>query len=305
MALNIIFMGTPNFAVPILRALNNSIHNVLTVYTQPPKKKDRGLKESLSPVHKYSEELKLKVRYPKNFDTEEIENIINLKPDVVLVVAYGKILPKELISTNNIKFLNIHPSLLPRWRGAAPIQRAIMNLDKSTGVSIMKISSELDAGPIMMKSKIDLTPESSYLDLSSKLSELGSKMILRSFELIEKKKEKFIPQNESEVTYAEKISKREAKINWNNKAKKIIAQINALNPNPGSWFKLNNFRIKPIKAKEVKINGNPGEILKKDLTIACSENSIQVIELQKEGKKPMTVKEFIKGNEIKVGQNLN
>jgi len=122
---------------------------------------------------------------------------------------------------------------------------------------------------------------------------------------LKKKKEKFIPQNESEVTYAEKISKREAKINWNNKAKKIIAQINALNPNPGSWFKLNNFRIKPIKVKEVKINGNPGEILKKDLTIACSENSIQVIELQKEGKKPMTVKEFIKGNEIKVGQNLN
>ena len=305
MALNIIFMGTPDFAVPILRTLNNSMHNVLTVYTQPPKKKDRGLKESLSPVHKYSQELKLKVRSPKNFDTEEIENIINLKPDVVLVVAYGKILPKELISINNIKFLNIHPSLLPRWRGAAPIQRAIMNLDKSTGVSIMKISSELDAGPIMMKSKIDLKPDTNYLDLSSELSELGSKMILRSFELIEKKKEKFIPQNESDVTYAEKISKKEAKINWNNKAKKIVAQINALNPNPGSWFKLNDFRVKLIKVKEVKVNGKPGEILKKDLTIACSENSVQVIELQKEGKKPMTVKEFIKGNEIKVGQNLN
>lgn len=298
-------MGTPDFAVPILRTLNNSMHNVLTVYTQPPKKKDRGLKESLSPVHKYSQELKLKVRSPKNFDTEEIENIINLKPDVVLVVAYGKILPKELISINNIKFLNIHPSLLPRWRGAAPIQRAIMNLDKSTGVSIMKISSELDAGPIMMKSKIDLKPDTNYLDLSSELSELGSKMILRSFELIEKKKEKFIPQNESDVTYAEKISKKESKINWNNKAKKIVAQINALNPNPGSWFKLNDFRVKLIKVKEVKVNGNPGEILKKDLTIACSENSVQVIELQKEGKKPMTVKEFIKGNEIKVGQNLN
>lgn len=298
-------MGTPDFAVPILRTLNNSMHNVLTVYTQPPKKKDRGLKESLSPVHKYSQELKLKVRSPKNFDTEEIENIINLKPDVVLVVAYGKILPKELISINNIKFLNIHPSLLPRWRGAAPIQRAIMNLDKSTGVSIMKISSELDAGPIMMKSKIDLKPDTNYLDLSSELSELGSKMILRSFELIEKKKEKFIPQNESDVTYAEKISKKEAKINWNNKAKKIVAQINALNPNPGSWFKLNDFRVKLIKVKEVKVNGKPGEILKKDLTIACSENSVQVIELQKEGKKPMTVKEFIKGNEIKVGQNLN
>ena len=305
MSLNIIFMGTPDFAVPILRTLNNSIHNVLTVYTQPPKKKDRGLKESLSPVHKYSQELKLKVRSPKNFDTEEIENIINLKPDVVLVVAYGKILPKELISINNIKFLNIHPSLLPRWRGAAPIQRAIMNLDKSTGVSIMKISSELDAGPIMMKSKIDLKPDTNYLDLSSELSELGSKMILRSFELIEKKKEKFIPQNESDVTYAEKISKKESKINWNNKAKKIVAQINALNPNPGSWFKLNDFRVKLIKVKEVKVNGKPGEILKKDLTIACSENSVQVIELQKEGKKPMTVKEFIKGNEIKVGQNLN
>ena len=305
MALNIIFMGTPNFAVPILRALNNSMHKVLTVYTQPPKKRDRGLKESLSPVHKYSKELKLKVRYPKNFDTEEIENIINLKPDVVLVVAYGKILPKELLSINNIKFLNVHPSLLPRWRGAAPIQRAIMNLDKETGVSIMKVISELDAGPIMMQSKIDLTSDTSYLDLSSKLSELGSKMILRSFELIEKKEEKFISQNKTEVTYAEKISKEEAKINWNNKAKKIIAQINALNPNPGSWFKLNDFRIKPIKVKEVKINGIPGEILKKDLTIACSENSVQVIELQKEGKNPMTVEEFIKGNEIKVGQNLN
>ena len=122
---------------------------------------------------------------------------------------------------------------------------------------------------------------------------------------MKKKKEKFIPQNESDVTYAEKISKKESKINWNNKAKKIVAQINALNPNPGSWFKLNDFRVKLIKVKEVKVNGKPGEILKKDLTIACSENSVQVIELQKEGKKPMTVKEFIKGNEIKVGQNLN
>jgi methionyl-tRNA formyltransferase len=305
MALKIIFMGTPEFSVPIFKSIYETDNKILEVYTQPPKKKNRGQKIINSPIHEYSKKFRISVRNPIVFDDEEINHIENLKPDLVIVVAYGKILPKKLLNLEDILFINVHASLLPKWRGAAPIQRAIMNMDQETGVSIMKIVPKLDAGPVLIQSKIKITKETNHKELSGKMSELGAKLILNSLKLIENKKVNFIEQNESNATYAKKIEKTETRLNWNEDADKVIAKINAFCPSPGCWFKLNGVRIKIIKAKRVINQGMPGTVLDDKLTIACSKNAIQVIELQKEGKQKITADEFLKGNTIKTGQRLN
>ena len=305
MALKIIFMGTPEFSVPIFKSIYETDNKILEVYTQPPKKKKRGQKIINSPIHEYSKKFRISVRNPIVFDDKEINHIENLKPDLVIVVAYGKILPKKLLNLEDILFLNVHASLLPKWRGAAPIQRAIMNMDQETGVSIMKIVPKLDAGPVLIQSKIKITKETNHKELSGKMSELGAKLILNSLKLIENKKVNFIEQIESNATYAKKIEKTETRLNWNEDADKVIAKINAFCPSPGCWFKLNGVRIKIIKAKRVINQGMPGTVLDDKLTIACSKNAIQVIELQKEGKQKITADEFLRGNTIKTGQRLN
>ena len=306
MALKVIFMGTPEFSVPILSSIKNSKHKILEVYTQSPKKKDRGQKTNLTPVHEYAKKNKINVRYPDKLDSdEEIEFIIKKKPDVVIVVAYGKILPLKLLNIKNLKFINIHASLLPKWRGAAPIQRSIMNLDKETGISIMKIIPKLDAGPVMMKSKISISKDTNAENLSKELSQLGAKMILESLDLLEKDKADFIDQNEEQASYAKKIDKNESEILWNEKANKIIGKINAFYAAPGSWFKYKGQRLKVSKAIEVPGKGKPGEILDKKFTIACAENAIQILELQKEGKKVMAASEYLKGNNLEIGFNVS
>ena len=299
-------MGTPEFAVPILKSLKESKHEIVCVYTQPPKKKARGQKIISSPVHQYAEKLKISIRYPTNLNEDKEYNFIKkIKPDLVIVVAYGQIIPKKFLDLPKIFFLNIHASILPKWRGAAPIQRAIMNLDKETGISIMKIVPKLDSGPVMMKSKIDISKDVNYEELSKKLSTLGAKLILDSLNLIEKNKANFVAQNESEATYAKKIKKNESKINWSHSAKNVIAKINALHPNPGSWLDYNGSRIKIIKAKKIICDGKPGIVLDEKFTIGCLKNAIQILEVKKEGKQKMAAKEFLKGNKIKIGQNLN
>ena len=306
MALDIIFMGTPEFAVPILESIYRSEHNILAVYTQPPKKRDRGQHIAHSPINKLANKLQLKVRSPDNFNSEkEYEFIKKLSPKVIVVVAYGKIIPKKFLDVDGLDYINIHASLLPKLRGAAPIQRAIMNLDKETGVSIMKIVSKLDAGPVMMKSKLKIDETMSYFDLSKKMSNLSSKMILDSLKLIEEKKAVFVEQSDINATYARKIEKKEAKINWCEEAKIILAKINALNPNPGAWFDLNGKRIKVIKAKVTQASGKPGEILDNNFTVACLKNAVQIIELKKEGKKNMSATEFLKGYNLEIGSNIH
>ena len=305
MALKIIFMGTPAFAVPILKSIHESEHNIICVYTQPAKKKNRGLKKSVSPVHLYAKKSNLKVITPENFNNDEEYNIIkNLKADVAVVVAYGKILPEKVLSIDT-RFINVHASILPKWRGAAPIQRAIMNLDKETGISIMKITKQLDAGPVMLSAKINISRNTTFEHLSKEMSELAAKKILEALDLIEKKTFSFVEQNSQEASYANKIDKKETKINWNDKASKIVAKINALYPNPGAWFNLDGKRIKVIKAVEVDKKGTPGEILDEKFTIACEDKAVQIIELQKESKNKVTVIEFLKGNKLKVGNILN
>ena len=305
MSLKLIFMGTPQFAVPILKSINDSNHHVLCVYTQPPQKKNRGLKKKITPIHEYSNKKNLEIRHPKILDLNEIKYIKNLNPDVVVVVAYGKILPAKLLNLDKIKFINVHASLLPKFRGAAPIQRAIMGLEKETGISIMKIESKLDTGPILMKSKTEIDIGTNYEDLSNELSKIGSELILRSLDLIYRKADNYLPQEEQNATYAKKITKDEAKINWNIKAKNLIANINALNPNPGCWFNLKGSRIKITKAVEVKANAEPGILINDKFTISCSENAIQILELKKEGKNILKASEFLKGNKLKVGLKLD
>ena len=295
MALNIIFMGTPEFSVPILESIHQSEHNIITVYTQKPKKKDRGQKIKITPVHKYAKNNNLIIKHPEELNSEEEINFFKkTKAEIVLVVAYGKILPMKLLKLKNIKFINIHASLLPKWRGAAPIQRSIMNLDSKTGISIMKIVPKLDAGPVMMKSEIKISKDTNFQELSEKLSKLGAREILKSLRLIENNKAIFVEQDEMMSSYAKKIEKFETKINWRDKAKTILAKINALSPIPGAWFEYKNSRIKILKAQEIIANEISGKIINNDFTIACSENAIQVLELQKQGKKRMSVTDYLK-----------
>ena len=305
MSFKILFMGTPSFSVPILKSLNLSNHKILKVYTQPPKKKDRGQKISFSPVHKFSNEINIPVRHPESLKLQvELEHIKQLKPDIVVVVAYGQIIPSEFLELQKIIFINIHASLLPKWRGAAPIQRAIMNCDKETGISIMKIEEKLDAGPILLKSKIEINKNNNYEELSNKMSSLGSKLILDALDLIEKKKANFVPQDQKKATYAKKIKKTESKIDWNLEAKDIVAKVNAFYPSPGCWFNLKGSRIKIIKAVEIQASGLPGKIINNSFTIGCSKNAIQILELQKEGKNKISADEFLKGNNLEVGFNI-
>ena len=307
MALKIIFMGTPDFAVPILKSIHESKHKILEVYTQPPTKKNRGLKIQNSPIHDFANKLNIPVRHPISFkDDIEIKHIKTLNPDIIIVVAYGKILPEALLKIEKVLFINIHASLLPKWRGAAPIQRAIMNMDRESGVSIMKIVPKLDSGPVLLQSKIKIFEDTTYKELAEKMSKLGGKLILDAIKLIEDKKDIFVEQNESEVSYAKKIEKSECKINWNKNANEVIAKINALNSNLGSWFEINGNRVKIIQAKEIKNKkGNPGTLLDENFTIACANNAVQILKLKKEGKQQITAEEFLRGTQIKIGQLLN
>ena len=304
MALKIIFMGTPSFAVPILESILNSHHHLLAVYTQNPKKSDRGQKIKISPIHYFAKEKKIKVRSPQNLDKDEMMFIQNLNPDVIVVVAYGKIIPPEYLKIKNIKFINIHASLLPKWRGSAPIQRSLMEMDEETGISIMKIIQKLDAGPFILQEKIKIKKNDNYHSLSAKLANLGSRLIIKSLNLIETNNFKLIDQDETKATYAKKIDKKEAKIDWNIPAKKLIAKINGLSPFPGAWFEHKKTRIKILEAAEVEQTGETGEILDDNLTIACKEKAIQVLSVQKEGKKILNTKEFLSGYSVRKGEKL-
>ncbi len=304
MALKIIFMGTPSFAIPILESILNSRHHLLAVYTQNPKKGDRGQKIKISPIHYFAKEKKIAVRSQQNLDKEEMMFIQKLNPDIIVVVAYGKIIPPEYLKIKNIKFINIHASLLPKWRGAAPIQRSLMEMDEETGISIMKIIPKLDSGPFILQEKIKIKKNDNYDSLSAKLANLGSKLIIKSLNLIETNNFELIDQDETKATYAGKINKKESKIDWNIPAKKLIAKINGLSPFPGAWFEHKKKRIKILEALEVEQTGETGEILDDNLTIACKEKAIKVLSVQKEGKKILKTKEFLSGYLVRKGEKL-
>tara|TARA_Y100000817_G_C16785534_1_gene512614 strand:+ start:46 stop:966 length:921 start_codon:yes stop_codon:yes gene_type:complete len=301
----IVFMGTPEFAVPSLEVLKNSNYKISAVYTQPASKANRGQKKVESKIELSAKKLLLNIRTPRTLDNEiEYEFIKSIQPDIGIVVAYGQIIPKRFLKLPKFGFINIHASLLPKWRGAAPIQRSIMNLDEETGISIMKIVEELDAGPIMHQDKIKINENIDNQILSKLLSQLGARSLMRAINKIENGKANYKEQNHNEATYAKKISKKEAEINWNEDAKKVLAKINGLNPNPGAWFKYKNERYKVWKAKIGNENGSAGKILDKNFTVACKERSIKILEIQKEGKSRQAIDQFLLGNKIKEGENM-
>ena len=304
MALKLIFMGTPDFAVPILESIQRSNHNILSVYTQSPKKSNRGQRINYTPVHEFSNKERIEVRCPQELNDLELEYIKRLNPDVIVVAAYGKILPEKFLNIKNINFFNVHASLLPKWRGAAPIQRSIIEMDKETGISIMKIVTKLDAGPFILQEKIKIDNNDNYKTLSRKLSTLGSSMMLKSLELIEKKDYNLTYQDESLATYAKKIDKKESQIQWHIPSKNLVAKIKGLNPSPGIWFKHNNSRLRVIEAIEVEASGEAGLVLDSKLTVACKENAIRITSIQKEGKKILKTKEFLAGYKIVKGEKL-
>jgi len=304
MTSKIIFMGTPLFAVPILKSLYKNGYHLNTVYTQPPQKSQRGQKISKSPVQEISETLNLDLRTP-NFlknNEDEYNFFKSLKADVAIVVAYGQIIPKEFLSLTKKGFINIHASILPKLRGAAPIQRAIMNLDLETGISIMKINDELDSGPVSNIYKIKLDQKLNAKEVSDKLSFLAADKISHIVDDIVNDKLKFINQDHSKATYAKKILKSEGKIDWNNDALTIIGKINGLYPSPGAFFNFNGERYKILKAEIGNSIGKNGEVITDNFEIACGNGeSIKILEIQREGKKVQKIEEFMLGSQIKKG----
>src|SRR5210317_187459 len=274
----IVFMGTPEFSVPILKSIYENSFSIEAVYTQPPQKSQRGQKVNKSPINDLADKLGIKCRNPASLknNKEELEFLKKVDPDIVIVVAYGQIIPKEFLNICKLGFINIHGSILPKWRGAAPIQRSIMNLDNETGISIMKIEEQL-----------------------------ASEKIIIEINNILDGKAKFIQQKHELATYATKINKSEGLINWNDDAKKILGKVDGLFPIPGAFFIYKNERYKVLKAEIVKNQGNIGEVLTNDLEVGCGDGqSLKILEIQRQGKKPQKIEEFILGSQIKKGASL-
>ena len=300
----IIFMGTPIFAVPILKSLYQNGYPISVVYTQPPQKSHRGQKINKSPVQGISETLNIDFRAPQNLNDniEEYNFLKKMDADLAIVVAYGQIIPKKFLSLTKKGFINIHASILPKWRGAAPIQRSIMNLDKETGISIIKINEELDSGPISKIYKIELDQKLNATEVSEKLSLLAADKILDCVDDILDGKLEFTEQDHSKATYAKKILKIEGQIDWNDDDQNIIGKINGFYFSPGAFFNFNGERYKILKAEISNGIGKSGEVISDSLEIACAnKQSIKILEIQREGKKVQKIGEFMLGSQIRKG----
>ena len=301
--MRLIFMGSPDFAVPILEALNKKF-DIIEVYTQAPKKKGRGKKLSYTPVHKQAINLDIPVNTPdslKSYLKLEVSNI-----DVIVVAAYGLILPELFLNYPRLGCINVHASLLPRWRGAAPIQRAIMEGDKETGITIMKMDGGLDTGQIISQEAIPIKDDSDFKAVHDKLSYLGSNMIVTA--LNELSEGKYVLRNQSEggVTYAKKITKNEERISFNDTAVSVRNHIKGLSPYPCGYIEYVGERIKIIKAQaDMSKKGRAGYILDQNLSIGCKLGSIQPTQVQRMGRKPMSIENFIRGINIKVGTKVD
>ena len=301
--MKLVFMGTPNFSVPALQALNESSHQICAVYSQPPRPAGRGKKLKVSEVHREALDMGLTVHHPKNFKSEKDQTIFrNLNADVAVVVAYGLLLPKPILSSPKLGCVNIHASLLPRWRGAAPIQRAIMEGDDETGICIMKMDEGLDTGPVLSSRKIQITENDTAKILSERLSLLGSNLIV---EVLDKLSD-YKVQNQSTVgiTYASKIHKSEAKIDWSLPAQTIDRKIRALSPFPGAWTEIIGERVKLLNSKVIDEENEPGMVLDAGFSIACGQKAVEITEAQRPGKSAQKPDVFLRGFRLQRGSKL-
>ena len=302
--MKLVFMGTPNFSVPALKALARSNHQICAVYSQPPRPAGRGKKLRLSDVHKEALDLGLTVHNPTSFKSDKDRAIFRkLKADIAIVVAYGLILPNQILSAPKFGCLNIHASLLPRWRGAAPIQRAIMEGDDETGVCIMKMEEGLDTGPVLSSRKIQIKENDNAKILSERLSLVGSKLIVEVLDALSEFKA--YSQSAAGVTYARKIEKSETKIDWSLPAKTINQKIRALSPFPGAWTEINGERIKLLASKVINKENEPGMILNKGFSIACGQKAVEITEAQRPGKSAQKSDVFLRGFRLQKGSKLD
>ena len=301
--MRIVFMGTPDFSVPVLEALVDAGHEIVAVYSQPPRPAGRGKKDRPSPVQSKAEALGLMVRYPQSVRTEEaLADFVALEADVAVVVAYGLILPQSILDAPKTGCLNIHASLLPRWRGAAPIHRAIMAGDTETGVCIMQMEAGLDTGPVLNRHTISIGETETTLQLHDRLSVLGADAIEETLANLDQ----LTPQEQPEegVTYAAKIDKAEAAIDWTKSAVEVDQLIRGLSPFPGAWFEMDGTRIKVLGSTLVDQDGNAGAVLDEALTIACSSGAIRLTRLQRAGKSAQGAGQFQNGWPIAAGTQL-
>tara|TARA_Y100000748_G_scaffold252911_1_gene218455 strand:+ start:2338 stop:3258 length:921 start_codon:yes stop_codon:yes gene_type:complete len=297
----ILFMGTAQFALPSLSKLLDLNQNIIAVYSSPPKKANRGMEITNSPIINYAQSKSLNFNYPDNLeDKNEVLKIKELNPDIIIVIAYGLIIPRSILEIPKIGCFNLHGSLLPRWRGAAPIQRAIIEGDNKTGITFMKMDEGLDTGDIVLSKEINIGKNDNHQSLEGQLANLGAESFKEFLELIEKKSN-FIQQNNDLATSAKKIQKSETRLDWNESAEKIIRRINAYSPNPGAWFEFKGKRIKILEASLTSQSGKTGTIISDDLIIGCGEQSIQPQILKKEGKEEANLDDFLRGNKIEKG----
>ena len=305
MTLRIAYMGTPDFSVPALAALIAAGHEVACVYTQPPRPAGRGKKDRPSPVHAFAAERGIEVRHPASLRGDEDRAAFEaLDLDVAVVAAYGLILPKSFLGAPRHGCLNIHASLLPRWRGAAPIQRAILAGDRISGVTIMRMDEGLDTGPMLMTESVTIGPKTNAGELHDALAETGARMIQQALARLEAGKLEETPQPGEGITYAAKIDKSETRIDWTRPAAGIERQIYAFSPAPGAWFELAGERIRALAGTVVNGHGAPGEALDDALTIACGEGAVRLDRVQRAGKGPMEAAAFLRGHAVPKGTKL-
>jgi len=290
--MRVIFMGTPEFSVPVLEALH-SAHEVVCVYCQPPRPAGRGKKDRPSPVQARAEDLGLPVRHPVSLkDPQAQAAFAALDAEVAVVVAYGLILPQAVLDAPRRGCLNIHASLLPRWRGAAPIHRAIMAGDAETGVAIMRMEAGLDTGPVLLEARTPIGAEETTAELHDRLSAMGAELIVEALARLDALTP--VPQAAAGVTYAQKIDKAEARIDWSRPAAEVDRQIRGLSPFPGAWTEIAGERVKLLRSRIAKGHGQPGEVLS-GFTVACGEGAVTVLQAQREGKRPMPTDELLRG----------
>ena len=302
---NIIFMGTPLIAANYLNSLINNKYKVVSVFTQPPRKRNRGMKVQSSPVHELANHNNIKVNFPTRLDEEAFDLIKSYKPDLIIVMAYGLLIPTKILNFPQYGCINIHVSLLPRWRGASPIEHTLLNGDTETGITIIKLIEKLDAGPIIVQKKIPVVENINKDDLSDKLTQLGSDLLIDILPKLFAEKIVMQDQNNKEATYAQKINSQMRKINFNLSTREVLNQIRAYATNPGAWFFYNNERIKIISASIQSNKGNPSTILNKQFELGCLDGSILPSYLQREGKKIMYIEDFLRGFSFTVGDSLN
>ncbi len=305
--LRLIFMGTPDFAVPALHTLKAAGHEIKAVYCQPPKPAGRGHEIQKTPIHRAAEEMGLDVRTPKTLrDEAEQNHLKSLAPDAIVVAAYGLILPQAVLDIPRLGCLNIHGSLLPRWRGAAPIHRALLAGDSETGITIMRMEAGLDTGPMLLKSSVPITPASTASSLHDALAEMGAKLIVQALDLAAQGRLTENKQPEEGVTYAAKLTREDGVIDWTRPAADIERQVRGLNPWPGAFFKLGEETIKVLKAEHAPQTAAspPATLLDEDFTVACGDGALRLTLVQRAGKKPIDGASFLRGARLTKGEHL-